>query len=432
MSAVEGHESDGSVPEPTTDQTAPDEPVSDEPDQDDPESASGSHAVDAPESEPEPAVQSQPDYLRFDCTTGDAADLAAATEAARVAIERGECIVLPTDTVYGIGADAFSALAVQRLLDAKIRGRDMPPPVLIADPGLIRVLAIEVPQTAKDLVAKHWPGPLTVILKVQPSLRLDLGEAEGTIALRVPDHELAREVLRQTGPMAVSSANISGLTATLTVDDAIEQLNDRVSVYLDGGPLGAGDPVPSTMVDFSQRDEGEVLRHGALSVEVLRETLPELDDLVESSVEESPADEEPATDSDQSSEVDDPLDGPYDPDEGSIGTETAASDSPETDTPDSFEPEAEARVGESPDPVAADAEIPDAEIPDAETHDAETHDAYTPERDTHDDESDPPEEAESDEASAEPEEFYLEDADEAKADRKISLSDTQRRSDPEA
>lgn len=232
--------------------------------------------LDAVQDEPSPV-----DYQRYDCTTSNAAQLAEAAEAARLAIERGQCIVLPTDTVYGIGADAFSPEAVQRLLDTKVRGRDMPPPVLIADSSLIRVLAVDVPQQAKDLVAKHWPGPLTVICQVQPSLRLDLGEAEGTIALRVPDHELAREVLRRTGPMAVSSANISGLTAATTVDQAIEQLGDGVAVYLDGGRLGGVESAPSTIVDFSQTDTGEVLRHGALSVALLRETLPELADLVE-------------------------------------------------------------------------------------------------------------------------------------------------------
>ena len=120
----------------------------------------------------------------------------------------------------------------------------MPPPVLIAEPTLIRVLAVDVPQPAKDLVEKHWPGALTVICKIQPSLRMDLGETEGTIALRVPDHELAREILRQTGPMAVSSANISGLAAAVSCDAAIEQLGDAVAVYLDGGTLGGAETAP--------------------------------------------------------------------------------------------------------------------------------------------------------------------------------------------
>jgi L-threonylcarbamoyladenylate synthase len=218
-------------------------------------------------------------YRRFDCTGDDPAGIAEASEAARQAIKDGECIVLPTDTVYGIGVDAFSAEAVERLLAAKNRGRDMPPPVLIGEPPLIRTLAADVPQTAQALVDRHWPGALTVICRIQPSLRMDLGDTEGTIALRVPDHELARDILRRTGPMAVSSANISGQSAALTCDDAIKQLGDTVSVYLDGGPLGAGGGAPSTIVDFTQREDGDVLRWGAISVETLRETAPSLRDL---------------------------------------------------------------------------------------------------------------------------------------------------------
>jgi L-threonylcarbamoyladenylate synthase len=222
-------------------------------------------------------------YRRFDCTAGDPSRNAEATEAARQAIEAGECIVLPTDTVYGIGVDAFSAKAVQRLLDAKQRGRDMPPPVLIGEPTLIRALAVDVPETAKDLVDKHWPGALTVICRIQPSLRVDLGETEGTIALRVPDHRLAREILRRTGPMAVSSANISGKPAALTCDEAIEQLADSVAVYLDGGQLQAAGGAPSTIVDFTRHQDGQVLRRGAISVETLREIAPNLLDLTDES-----------------------------------------------------------------------------------------------------------------------------------------------------
>jgi L-threonylcarbamoyladenylate synthase len=230
-----------------------------------------------PREAPETAVDLG--YRRFDCIGGDPADIAEACEAARQAIKDGECIVLPTDTVYGIGVDAFSAEAVERLLAAKNRGRDMPPPVLIGEPPLIRTLAADVPQTAQALVDRHWPGALTVICRIQPSLRMDLGDTEGTIALRVPDHELARDILRRTGPMAVSSANISGQSAALTCDDAIKQLGDTVSVYLDGGPLGAGGGAPSTIVDFTQREDGDVLRWGAISVETLRETAPSLRDL---------------------------------------------------------------------------------------------------------------------------------------------------------
>ena len=241
-------------------------------------------------------------YRRFDCTAGDPSRNTEATEAARQAIEAGECIVLPTDTVYGIGVDAFSAKAVQRLLDAKQRGRDMPPPVLIGESTLIRALAVDVPEMAKDLVEKHWPGALTVICHIQPSLRMDLGETEGTIALRVPDHELAREILRRTGPMAVSSANISGRPAALTCDEAIGQLGDSVAIYLDGGPLQDAGGAPSTIVDFTRHDDGQVLRRGALSVETLRETAPNLLDLID---EGTGAEEGPATGSGLSQDEED-------------------------------------------------------------------------------------------------------------------------------
>lgn len=223
-----------------------------------------------------------PGYERFD-VSGDA-DAAAAIDAARKAVAAGECIVLPTDTVYGIGADAFSDEAVQGLLDAKDRGRDMPPPVLIGDASLLRALATDVPDQAHELVEVHWPGPLTIVCRIQPSLRMDLGDTDGTIALRVPDHALAREVLRRTGPLAVSSANLSGQPAALTCDEAVAQLGDAVAVYLDGGPAGTevdGERVspPSTIVDFTRSDDGQVLRRGALDLGTLRETLPDLADV---------------------------------------------------------------------------------------------------------------------------------------------------------
>jgi L-threonylcarbamoyladenylate synthase len=175
----------------------------------------------------------------------------------------------------------------------------MPPPVLIGEPTLIRALAVDVPETAKDLVEKHWPGALTVICRIQPSLRMDLGETEGTIALRVPDHELAREILRRTGPMAVSSANISGKPAALTCDEAIEQLGDSIAIYLDGGPLQHAGGAPSTIVDFSRHEDGQVLRRGAISVETLRQTIPNLLDLTD---EGEVSEEAPSTGSDQDDE----------------------------------------------------------------------------------------------------------------------------------
>ncbi len=218
----------------------------------------------------------------FDCTSDDPEQRSTAVDEAGAAIERGECIVLPTDTVYGIGADAFDSNAVQRLLDAKGRGRDMPPPVLIGESSLIGALATEVPEPAKDLVARYWPGPLTIICRMQPSLQMDLGDTEGTIALRVPDHALAREILGRTGPLAVSSANLSGHPAAVTCSEAANQLGDSVAIYIDAGPSGGAGSTPSTIVDFTRHECGEILRPGALSPEALRETLPDLLDSTDS------------------------------------------------------------------------------------------------------------------------------------------------------
>ena len=205
---------------------------------------------------------------RFDCATEPDQALAAA----EAAVEAGECIVLPTDTVYGIGAAAFDAKAVQRLLDAKQRGRDMPPPVLIAEPSMLRSLATGLTRDGLKLAKAFWPGPLTVVVTAQAELQLDLGDRGDTIAVRVPDHEFTRALLRRTGPLAVSSANISGHDAAITITEAIEQLGDSVAVYLDAGP-GTG-PVPSTIVDLT--GEPAILREGRVSMEQLAKAVPGL------------------------------------------------------------------------------------------------------------------------------------------------------------
>lgn len=189
------------------------------------------------------------------------------------ALAGGALAVVPTDTVYGIAADAFTPEAVARLLEAKGRGRDMPPPVLIADVRTMDGLATDIPAAARALAEEFWPGPLTIILGAQPTLAWDLGETEGTVALRVPDHELTRALLRRTGPLAVSSANKSGRPAALTALDARAQLAESVRVYLDGGPVAGG--VPSTIVDASA-GRLRIVREGALSASELARVAPEL------------------------------------------------------------------------------------------------------------------------------------------------------------
>ncbi|GAB3951091.1 hypothetical protein GCM10029976_086890 [Kribbella albertanoniae] len=224
---------------------------------------------------------------RFDFT-GD--ELAPAYRAAVDAIEAGDLVVLPTDTVYGLAADAFKSDAVQRLLDAKGRGRDMPPPVLISVVESLDALATDVPEAGRKLCEKFWPGPLTVICHAQGSLMWDLGETQGTVALRVPDHENTRELLSRTGPLAVSSANKSGQAAALDVYDAEEQLGDAVAVYLDGGEVTGGEP--STIIDITT-ETPRVIRLGALTLAQLREVVPEVTADDEPSV-ETPAEDQPA------------------------------------------------------------------------------------------------------------------------------------------
>lgn len=197
----------------------------------------------------------------------------AAIEAAASAVRRGQLVVLPTDTVYGVAADAFSPDAVQALLDAKGRGREMPPPVLVSAPTTLDALAVGVPAYARALVERFWPGPLTVVCRQQSSLQWDLGETRGTVAVRMPDHEVALAVLERTGPLAVSSANITGRPAARDADEAEQMLGADVEVVVDGGPVSGGEA--STIIDCTG-PQGRVLRRGALSLDELNEVLEPL------------------------------------------------------------------------------------------------------------------------------------------------------------
>ena len=186
-------------------------------------------------------------------------------------VSRGGLLVLPTDTVYGIGADAFTPPAVAALLAAKGRGRQAPPPVLVPDVLTLDALATDVPDTARDLVEAFWPGGLTLILRAQPSLAWDLGETHGTVALRMPDHPAARAVLRRTGPLAVSSANRTGEPAALTAQEAVVQLGTSVQLYLDAGRVPGG--VASTIVDVTG-ERPRLVRAGAVPLAALRTVTP--------------------------------------------------------------------------------------------------------------------------------------------------------------
>ncbi|MBZ5736581.1 L-threonylcarbamoyladenylate synthase [Nocardioides mangrovi] len=205
--------------------------------------------------------------------TGTDEEREEAVEAAADAIQRGELIVLPTDTVYGIGADAFDPVAVRGLLAAKGRGREMPPPVLVSAATTLDALATKVPGWARSLVEEFWPGPLTLVCHQQTSLQWDLGDTRGTVAVRMPDHDVARAILERTGPLAVSSANKTGMPAATDADQAIDMLGDDVAVVVDAGESPGGEA--STIVDCTG-DQGRVLRLGALSLEQLNAVLEPL------------------------------------------------------------------------------------------------------------------------------------------------------------
>jgi len=203
---------------------------------------------------------------RYDCS--DPEQREAGIAAAVTAVQKGELVVLPTDTVYGIGTDAFTPWAVSRLLAAKGRGRNMPPPVLVGTMRAANALVEEMGSFGQDLVDQFWPGGLTLVCRATPTLAWDLGETRGTVAVRMPLHAVALDLLKKTGPMAVSSANITGNPAATTADEAVEQLGDLVSVYLDGGPCPGG--VASTIIDLTG-SVPRLLRSGAIPMDRLRE-----------------------------------------------------------------------------------------------------------------------------------------------------------------
>jgi L-threonylcarbamoyladenylate synthase len=210
---------------------------------------------------------------RYDCR--DQRTRTAGIEAAVAAARAGELIVMPTDTVYGIGADAFIPASVTTMLAAKGRGRNMPPPVLIGTARAAAALVDDLGAFGHALIEEFWPGALTLVFRASPTLAWDLGDTKGTVALRMPLHAVALEVLKQTGPLAVSSANRTGQPPATTADEAQGQLGETVSVYLDGGPCA--DNIPSTILDLTGTIP-TLLRAGAVPVDRLRTVVSVLDD----------------------------------------------------------------------------------------------------------------------------------------------------------
>ena len=205
----------------------------------------------------------------YDCTVP--AELLAGMRLSRAAIGRGELVVFPTDTVYGVAADAFSAAAVQRLLDAKGRTRQSPPPVLIPNLQTLDALAESVSDAVRALAEAFWPGGLTIVVPARSSLMWDLGETDGTVALRMPADPLALELLAETGPLAVSSANLTGQPAALNAEEAERMLGESVAVYLQSAaPESASTGLASTIIDATDPEHLSIIRHGVITEEQLR------------------------------------------------------------------------------------------------------------------------------------------------------------------
>ncbi|HEY6789262.1 MAG TPA: L-threonylcarbamoyladenylate synthase [Trebonia sp.] len=209
---------------------------------------------------------------RYDCA--DAQQREAGILASVTTVKAGGLVVLPTDTVYGLGADAFSPDAVSRLLAARGQERRVPPSVLVGSVRAASALAETLGAFGQDLIDEFWPGPLTLVFRASSTLKWDLGDTNGTVAVRMPLHPVGLELLRRTGPLAVSSASKTGQNSATTIEDAQEQLGESVEVYLDGGPCA--DNVPSTIVDLTAGTP-RVLRVGAISVDQLRKVATVID-----------------------------------------------------------------------------------------------------------------------------------------------------------
>ena len=189
---------------------------------------------------------------------------------ARDALRAGELVVVPTDTVYGVAADPFAVGATAKIFELKNRARSLPLPVLISRPRQAWALCDSVPPGAAELAAAFWPGALTIVMPQTPDLDWDLGDDVGTIALRMPNHTDTLELIENTGPLAVTSANLSGESTPPLIEDVRARLGDAVAIYLDDGP--AKEDKGSTIVDLARR-RPTILREGSISRDAIEKAI---------------------------------------------------------------------------------------------------------------------------------------------------------------
>jgi L-threonylcarbamoyladenylate synthase len=188
---------------------------------------------------------------------------------ALVILQAGGLVAFPTDTVYGVGALAFDGKAVESIYAAKDRPVEKAIPILIGDSDELEKVGLDIPDSAHRLAFRFWPGPLTILVPKRADLP-DAVSATSTVGVRVPDHDIARALLRAAGPMAVTSANISGKQSPVTAGEVYEQLAGRIELIIDGGKTPGG--VPSTLVDCTT-SELRVLREGPIALEELLSAL---------------------------------------------------------------------------------------------------------------------------------------------------------------
>ena len=197
-----------------------------------------------------------------------------AIKLARRLLREGEVVAFPTDTVYGLGANAFERFAVRQIFAIKERPHDKALPVFIYQVDDLNLVARHVPNQAWLLLQAFWPGDLTVVLPKNPALPDDVTAGQNTVAVRVPNHPVCLELVTQVGrPLAVTSANLSGHPTPITAQAVAAQLRGRLPLVLDGGPSPTSQA--STILDLSTSPP-RLLRQGRLTLEVLREYLPDL------------------------------------------------------------------------------------------------------------------------------------------------------------